>query len=113
MKRIDFGRVEARNIDGQIVLKQQARQLAEFGGKDFSIPSSIGRDLIVSECQGTLFRVTQPGDPDDRNLQETDVLGGSKSTVTSEDDIVFIRKKRGSNPNRLMLFAICRTCFFE
>ena len=58
-KGVELGSFETRDVDVEVTLRKQHRELAQFGGKSGAVPAGVEGDPILSERKSALFQFRQ------------------------------------------------------
>ena len=77
--------VEPGNVDVEIKLGQGHLKLTQLHGQNPIIPSRLRRQFIVSEHEGTHFRLSKMSNSNDRNDRQIEKLGSLHSSVASHN----------------------------
>ena len=52
---VELGSLETRDVDVEVTLRKQHRELAQFSGKSGAVPAGVEGDSILSERKGALL----------------------------------------------------------
>lgn len=87
---VQFARIKAQRFQ----IHSEVGEIADFERKQFSVPSSRFRQLIVGEQIGALLRLRQMGELDGRHGFNTKLLGRKNPPVAGNDAIFTVEEYR-------------------
>src|SRR5262249_4808902 len=76
---------ETRNVDVEVRLRQQNRELAQFGGKSGTIPAGVKGDPILSERKSALFQFRQMRDLNHGHELQSELTRDLVAKMTGEN----------------------------